>query len=71
MMPPKCNKPTVCRLKHKKRKATINPDLVFGAVVGVNDENEVNNNENPTTTADPKKYTMTNKEGGGLSLVGG
>jgi hypothetical protein len=57
--PSKCNKPTVRKCKHKKRKATINPDLVFGAVVGANEVNKVNNDENQMTMADPKKYTVT------------
>ena len=59
--PPKCNKPTVRKCKHTNRKVTINPDIVFGAVVGANDDNKANNDENPTTTADSKRYMMTGK----------
>jgi hypothetical protein len=54
--PPKRNKPATTRKKqHKKRKATINSDLVFGAVdPGANDENEASVDEDLATTADPK-----------------
>ena len=63
--PPKRSKPAVRKRKHNKRKATINPDLVFGAVAnagaGANDGIEASVDEDPTTTADPNRYTMTDK----------
>jgi hypothetical protein len=55
VMLPKRNKTATWRKrKHKKRKATINSDLVFGAY----GEAEVDEEEDNLT---PKKYMMTDK----------
>ncbi len=58
--PPKRSKPAMRKRKHKKRKATFNPDLVFGAVedAGVNDDIKASVNEDPATMADPNWYRM-------------
>ena len=52
----KRNKPAARKRQHKKKKATINPDLVFGAVGTADDSSD---DEDPATTADPRRYKMT------------
>ena len=42
---------------HKRRKATINPDLVFGSVDFGNADDD--DNDGAGTTDEPKKYSMT------------
>ena len=55
--PKRCNKKSAKRRTRKKRKATINPDLVFGAVdFGSADDN---GDDGARTTDEPKKYGMT------------
>jgi hypothetical protein len=57
--PPKRNKPAARKRQHKKKKATINLDLVSGAVGTADDSSD----EDPTTAAgDPRRYTMTKAE---------
>ncbi len=57
--PPKRNKPAALKGQHKKKKATINPDLVSGAVGTADDSSD----EDPTTAAgDPRRNRMTKAE---------
>jgi hypothetical protein len=52
---PKRNKQPAKRT-HKKRKTTINPDLVFGVV---DFEDAADNDDDAANDPDPKKYSMT------------
>jgi hypothetical protein len=76
--PPNCNNSNAARKgKHKKRKTTINPDLVFGANLEFGDAdnndneggNEMNDDKGPTIK--PIKYRMTNMADWTMLVNGG
>ncbi len=76
--PPKHNTSNAARKgKHKNRKTTINPDLVFGAKLEFGDSDNNDNkggnemNDNDGSTVEPIKYRMTNKADRTMPVNGG